>query len=54
MFNLYAGYRFYRNQCEVAVGVLNLTDTDYQLEPLNYYLDMPRERTFFARLKFSF
>jgi tetratricopeptide (TPR) repeat protein len=54
MFNVYAGYRFYRNQCEVAIGVLNLGDNDYQLEPLNYYLDMPRERTFFARMKFSF
>jgi hypothetical protein len=54
MFNVYAGYRFFRNQCEVAVGVLNLADSDYQLEPLNYYTELPRERTFFARVKVSF
>jgi tetratricopeptide (TPR) repeat protein len=54
MLNLYAGYRFFRNQCEVSIGILNLADSDYQLEPLNYYLEMPRERTFFARVKLSF
>jgi hypothetical protein len=52
--NLYAGYRFFRNQCELEVGVLNLTDQDYRLEPLNYYLELPRDRTFFARVKLSF
>jgi tetratricopeptide (TPR) repeat protein len=53
-FNVYAGYRFFRNQCEVSVGLLNLTDHDYRLEPLNYYEELPRERTFFARVKLSF
>jgi tetratricopeptide (TPR) repeat protein len=52
--NAFAGYRFYRNQCEVSCGVLNITDTDYHLEPLNYYLELPRERTFFVRVKLTF
>jgi outer membrane receptor for monomeric catechols len=52
--NAIAGWRFHRNQCELSCGVLNITDTDYQLEPLNYYLELPRERTLFVRLKFTF
>lgn len=52
--NLYAGWRFYRNQCELSCGVLNLTDNNYQLEPLNYYLELPRERTLFVRVRLSF
>ena len=52
--NAIAGWRFYRNQCELSCGVLNLLDTDYQLEPLNYYLELPRERTFFVRVKLTF
>ena len=52
--NAIAGWRFYRNQCELSCGVLNVLDTDYQLEPLNYYLELPRERTFFVRVKLTF
>jgi outer membrane receptor protein involved in Fe transport len=53
-FNASAGYRFRRGQAEVQVGVLNLTDLDYRLNPLNTYLELPRERTFFASLFFRF
>ena len=52
--NAIAGWRFFRNQCELSCGVLNIADTDYQLEPLNYYLELPRERTLFVRVKFTF
>jgi tetratricopeptide (TPR) repeat protein len=52
--NTYAGWRFFRNQCELSVGLLNLTDADYRLQPLNYYSELPRHRTFFARVKLSF
>ncbi len=52
--NAIAGWRFYRNQGELSGGILNITGTDYQLEPLNYYLELPRERTVFVRLKFTF
>lgn len=48
------GYRFFRNQCEVSAGLLNLTDTDYQLNALTYVRQLPRERTFFARCRFGF
>lgn len=53
-FNLYAGYRFYRNQCELSCGLLNLTGQDYQLDPLNPYNELPRDRTLLVRAKFSF
>ncbi len=52
--NALAGWRFHRNQCEVSVGVLNLTDQDYRLDPLNPHEELPRERTVIARCKLSF
>jgi len=53
-FNLMAGYRFWRRQVQVQVGILNLTDQDYQLNPLNLYSEMPHHRTFAASLQFNF
>jgi Tfp pilus assembly protein PilF len=53
-FNLYAGYRFLHRAAEVKVGLLNLTDRDYLLNPLNYYYDQPRGRTVSLSLKFYF
>jgi Flp pilus assembly protein TadD len=52
--NLYAGYRFLQRRAEVRVGLLNITDRDYQLHPLTLYSELPRERTFYAALKLSF
>ena len=52
--NAQIGYRFHRNLCEVSTGVLNVTDTDYQLSPLTYLRELPHERTFFVRCRFSF
>jgi Tfp pilus assembly protein PilF len=52
--HIFAGYRFWRRHAEVQVGVLNLTDQDYRLNPLNLYYEAPRERTFAARLQFNF
>jgi hypothetical protein len=34
--------------------VLNLTDTDYRLNPLTPYVELPRERVFTAWLRLSF
>ena len=34
-FNVFAGYRFYKNQCEVSLGLLNIGGSDYRLNPLN-------------------
>ena len=52
--NVLAGYRFWQRRAEVAVGLLNITDQDYRLAPLNLTTELPRERTFVARLSFKF
>jgi hypothetical protein len=52
--NLFAGYRFARRHAELRVGLLNLTDRDYKLSPLNLTPELPRERTVVARLRFYF
>lgn len=52
--NLMIGYRLPRRQAEIRVGILNLFDTDYQLNPLNLAGVLPRDRTFFASLRFNF
>jgi tetratricopeptide (TPR) repeat protein len=53
-FNAYVGYRFRRNYGDVTVGFLNLNDQDYKLNPLNYYNELPRERTLVVRARFNF
>jgi tetratricopeptide (TPR) repeat protein len=53
-FNLFSGYRFLRRRAEVSVGVLNLADQDYHLDPLNLTPELPRERTLAIRLRLSF
>jgi tetratricopeptide (TPR) repeat protein len=52
--NAFAGYRFPGRKAEFTIGVLNLADRDYRLNPLTLYNELPRERTFVARLQFSF
>jgi hypothetical protein len=52
--NAQVGYRFYRNQCELSCGVLNIADQDYRLNPLNPYVELPRDRTFVVRCKLNF
>jgi tetratricopeptide (TPR) repeat protein len=52
--NAYVGYRFRRNFGDVTLGFLNLTDQDYKLNPLNYYNELPRERTLVARVRLNF
>lgn len=53
-FNLEAGYRFARRRAEVRVRLLNLTDQDYRLNPLNLTQELPRERTLAVSLQFNF
>jgi hypothetical protein len=48
------GYRFAKRRIEIHVGVLNLADQDYRLNPLNLTAELPRNRTFVAGAKFSF
>lgn len=52
--NAFAGYRFLQRRAEVRVGLLNITDQDYQLHPITLYSELPRERTFYASLKLNF
>jgi len=52
--NLYLGYRFPRQRAEVTLGVLNVGGGDYHLNPLNAQPELPRERTYLARLRFRF
>ena len=52
--NVFAGYRFPRRRAEVSLGLLNLTDRDYQLNPLNIYDELPRRRTLVAEFKVNF
>ncbi len=53
-FNLFAGYRFPRRQAELQLGLLNLTDQNYRLNPLNLTAYLPRSRTLAVSFKFSF
>jgi outer membrane receptor protein involved in Fe transport len=53
-FNLQAGYRFLQRRAEVRLGILNLTDRDYRLNPLTLHSELLRSRTFAASFKFLF
>ena len=52
--NVMLGYRFAHRHAEVRVGVLNLLNTDYRLNPLNLYAELPRSRMFVASLRLNF
>lgn len=52
--NFWLGYRFERRHAELRVGLLNATDQDYRLSPLNLYNAPVRERTVALELKFDF
>jgi Flp pilus assembly protein TadD len=53
-FDAFVGYRFWHRAAQVTVGVLNLGDQNYSLNPLNAYNEMARTRTFVARFQFNF
>jgi tetratricopeptide (TPR) repeat protein len=50
----FVGYRFLKRHAEVRLGVLNITDENYRLNPLTLYSELPRERTFYASFRFYF
>lgn len=52
--NAFLGYRFNRNMNELSIGILNLTDQDYQLSPLSPYFDIARERMVVIRFRMGF
>jgi outer membrane receptor protein involved in Fe transport len=53
-FNAFAGYRFLRRKAEISLALLNITDQDYQLNPLNLYNELPHSRTLALRLQINF
>jgi len=52
--DLAIGYRMANQRAKLSIGILNLTDADYHLDPLTLYSELPRERVFFARFSFRF
>ena len=52
--DVYAGHRFWQRRAEVRVGVLNLTDDDYRLNPLTVHEEYVRARTFYTSLRLYF
>jgi hypothetical protein len=52
--NAYVGFRFRRNYGDIVLGFLNLTDQNYKLNPLNYYNELPRDRTLQVRVRLNF
>lgn len=50
--NAFVGYRLPRLHGDVTLGVLNLSDQDYRLQPLSPHLDLPRERAFYVSARF--
>ena len=51
--NVFAGYIFSHRRAELRLGILNLADQDYRLNPLNVQSDLARRRTFTALLRFN-
>ncbi len=50
----FVGCRFWHRTAEVTVGVLNLADQNYKLNPLNAYTELPRGRTLMVRFLLNF
>jgi len=53
-FNAFIGYRSPRRKAEVSLGLLNITDQNYNLNPLNLYNELPRSRTLALSLRLNF
>lgn len=52
--NLYGGYRFPRRHVELLVGVVNMLNQDYNIDPVTYFLEQAHTRQYTASLKFTF
>jgi len=52
--SVYAGYRFARRRVQILLGILDVANQDYHLNPLSTYAELPRKRTFEARVDFQF
>ena len=52
--NAFIGYRLPGRRAELSVGVLNMNDRDYHLEPLTLYQELPHRRTAVVSFRFYF
>ena len=52
--DLFAGYRSPHRHYELRVGLLNIADTNYRLDPINAYPELPRKQTLALSLRFNF
>ena len=52
--NALAGYRFWHRRAQLQLGILNLLDQDYHLNPLNVLTELPRHRTLTTSLQLTF
>lgn len=60
-FNVFGGYRFRNNRGEISLGVLDINNQNYQLNPLNalytpidFYDTIATKRTLLVRVRFNF
>ena len=54
MQDVFVGYVFPHRRAELRLGVLNLTDQNYHLDPLNWQSELARSRTFTASLRVNY
>ena len=52
--DVHIGYRFPKRHAEFRIGLLNLADQDYRLNPLNVHSDIARGRTWVTSLRLNF
>lgn len=52
--DLHVGYRWPRRHAEIRVGIQNLADTDYRLDPLNLMVEPARGRLMYGSLRLNF
>jgi hypothetical protein len=52
--NFFLGYVFPHRRAELRLGLLNLTDENYRLSPLNAQSELARGRTFTASLRLNY
>jgi Tfp pilus assembly protein PilF len=53
-FDVWTGWRLAQRRIELAIGLLNLTDRHYRLNPLNATYGQPHERLLATQLRWSF
>lgn len=52
--NFLVGYRFPRRRAELRIGLRNVFNADYRLNPLNLHAELPRARMFTTSLRLNF